>query len=257
MNKFRLLLLLICLSSSLFGKPLNQNQPPDKEFIEINKHIKLLESQVEKLNSKNDSLLKQQIIFKAKEDFYSCALSDQATKYSLITGSLIALLALISYATFKYELNKIQTDFKNELEKHTAGDKEIRDKHLLGIARAYVNGGNTNQIVKLHHEDKEQWLLAVYYNLFAAYNHFLASLEFKETNLAEKDRISKSELNLVTELLNEIIALIDKFSEDDKFTTEQTMNYKKWLDIMTKPGNDDLNDLLATIRTKLKEKTIA
>jgi len=51
--------------------------------------------------------------------------------------------------------------------------------------------------------------------------------------------------------------MISKISEDQKLLPEHSINFKKWMDKMIISGNDDHNDFLAAIRTKLKEKTTA
>jgi hypothetical protein len=235
----------------------NYSKEASIDSIRIYSRFNLLEKKIKSLGKINDSLLKQQIVYKAKEDYYACALSDQSSKYSLITGILLALLALISYATFKYELIKLEKSFKDEMSDHAIKDKKIIDKYLVGLARSYVNGGNSNEVVKLIHKDKNDWIGASYFNLFATYNHFLASQEFLISNAEDNERISISELKIVKELLNETSELLDKIEEDKFFTIDQCLSFKKWLDKISNSDDEDVKDLTAMIRTKMIKKTTA
>lgn len=219
--------------------------------------LKLLSlgNKINELEKKNDSLMTQHLIYKIKEDFYFTAISDQTTKYSLITGTLIALLALISYATFKYELKKLEEKFNLELKNHSNRDKEVLDNHHIGLARSYVNGGNSNQILKIILEERKDWIEASYYNLFAAYNHFLASCEFLSSSEDDKESIASSELKLVESILEETIDLISKIENEKKFSSEKSKRIKKWFDKITCSENDKLKYLIAKIRVQIIEKT--
>jgi len=214
-----------------------------------------LENRLNLLQSKNDSLNKQIIIYKVKEDFYACALSDQSTKYSLITGSLLALLALISYASFKYEINKIKKDFELKICKHVETDKKIIDKHNEGLARSYVNGGNSNQIVKESLENKNDLIGASYYNLFATYNHYLASKEFLNSNAEDNVRIAESEMKLVKNLLGETLDIIERLNSDNSYSHEQSLNFRKWLDKMAMSNDESIKDLIAKLRVNMVKRT--
>lgn len=245
-----LILLLLLLSGSAYLYSINT-----EDSISRSSTIDILEKKNYILKNTNDSLFNQQIIYKAKEDYYVCAISDQATKYSLITASLLVLLALISYATFKYELISLNKKIKEDINKHKREDEIVRENLLIGLARSYVNGGNCCQIIAMHYEENNEWLEAVYYNLFAAYNHYLASDEFLKIEGNENKRNSHNELELASRFLRAIDSLIKNISEEKQFTISQASDYRKWLDSIATLKDPEMKDLVARIRTKLVDRT--
>ena len=131
MNKQLTLIFILIFSLSVFSQKNNQikkyniNDKIDSlNRSELNQNLK-----IEKLNKlvnfKTDSLEKELLYFKVKEDYYSTALSDQANRFTLIISGILALLALLSFGLFKNEVSKIRLETDKKLSKHK---KEIKNE---------------------------------------------------------------------------------------------------------------------------------
>lgn len=79
----------------------------------IESKMSIEQSQSQKLDSINRNLKEQLIIYKAKEDYFAAALSDQSNRFILIVTILLALLGLFSFSWYSVEKKKINRKFKS------------------------------------------------------------------------------------------------------------------------------------------------
>jgi len=61
----------------------------------------------DRLTKTNDSLQRELLYYKAKDDYYSTALSDQSTRFATIVGAIIGLAALFGFGWFQRLVTKI------------------------------------------------------------------------------------------------------------------------------------------------------
>ncbi len=221
------------------------------DSMRIDSSFKAIEQKLTSIERINDSLSKETFFYKVKEDYYSEALSNQTTMYGVMTASLLAILSIISFVTFKYELRNLKRTLEEKINKHVENDKKQLGKYQIGLARSYVNGGNVNQIVKIQYENNNELHGAAYYNLFAAYNHFLAAKEFLDSDASDKIRISTSELALVKKILIETQSIVAKLNKEDVFAKSMAINYMFWMDEMSKSEDEELKNLVASVRVNL------
>jgi hypothetical protein len=131
----------------------------------------LLKNPKETINFKSDSLEKELLFYKVKEDFYTAALSDQANRFTLIITGILALFAVISFGAFKYEVLKIreETDFKLKKNK-----KEIENyKKQLSETNIELTGAKANLSTSIakYFEKENDHVSAFFYYLSAAKSH--------------------------------------------------------------------------------------
>ena len=102
MNKLILIILLLFSSITLYCSPKNLD-------IELRDKIHKIETSQMKLNKTNDSLSKELLYYKVKEDYYVTALGAETTRFALIISGLLAIIAIASGLVFwKYIPNKIK-----------------------------------------------------------------------------------------------------------------------------------------------------
>lgn len=85
--------------------------------IELNSLSLELSEQNKKLVEQNNKLEEQLLLYTTKEDFYSAAITDQATRFSLIVAALITILGLASFTWFRSEWHKVDKKIRKFKEK--------------------------------------------------------------------------------------------------------------------------------------------
>jgi|GEM_PF-2623542 len=258
MKTTTIIIILLSISFLTFSQNLGKNKITNlnnTNHLNINKisHDSLLEKSKVLMNFKSDSLEKELLYYKVKEDFYTAALSDQANRFTLIITGILALFAIISFGAFKYEVLKIreETDFK--LSKHK---KEIKKyKKLLTETNNDLKGakGNLSTSIALHFEKEKNYFSAFYYYLLAAKSHGEHNENIKKTDDADstEDNIyttCKTNLNLAMDNLKKITSDRDKESLEEKST-----KIKKIMSDVSNLDNDEVKTLIAIIRAKFSE----
>jgi hypothetical protein len=269
-NKILLGLLLAIATCSLFAQ--NKSQLEIKTLqaqidssivtnIRNEKKISEIESFIDKtvsfnkfLKKENDSLNKLVIHYRVKEDYYSTALGEQSSRFSLIIAGLLGFLALVSFGTFRFELNRIikKTDEQlniqtKEFESHKANVLEI-EKNLA------TTSGNNFSTIALDCERKEEWVYALVYHICSSREHFYASeiKNNKEIKEEEKSEVFK----YVIANLNRAIFCLNKIKLDDSMkdiVIKQKDELKKDLKKIDKLDFDEVQDVISEIRVGIRD----
>lgn len=173
----------------------------------------LLKEKKETFDFKSDSLEKELLFYKVKEDFYTAALSDQANRFTLIITGILALFTIISFGAFKYEVLKIREETDLKLKKHK---KEIKDyKKQLSETNIELTGAKANLSTSIakYFEKENDHVSAFYFYLSAAKSHG----ERKWTDAIDSEESAKesfgvclTNLDLAVNCLNNITTVKEK-----------------------------------------------
>ena len=252
MNKLILFLILI-ISISVFSQNNNNlNKQSIKEKIDSLSLSKSKQNlKIEKLNnlinSKNDSLEKELLYFKVKEDYYSTALSNQANRFTLIISGILALLALLSFGLFKIEISKIRQETNKKLSKHK---KEIKKyKKQLSETNTDLKGakGNLYTAIAKHFEKENNFVNAFFYYLTAAKNHgHLPNKNLTQDKKSEKDySVCQSNINLAMDSLKKI-----KSDDDIESLKLKLESSQKIMDFITNIESEKVKNKIAEVRVE-------
>lgn len=206
------------------------------------------------LNQKNsiDSLKRELLFFKVKEDYYAEALSDQSTRFSLIAGSIIGLFTLISFAGFKIEVAQLKKDYKKQI--------QLFKDQLLTYQSKTRDHDNSMQSAS----GRIFTLIAESYNKAdlpdIAFDYYLYSTKAHSSSaklLIDDNKGDDGQQSLLTAKANMELALesLKKIPKALLYQTELEKNYEKTmitLNIISKVDHQELVDLCAECRITIK-----
>lgn len=189
------------------------------------------------------------------EDFFASALDEQANRFALILTGLLGIGALITFAGFRQEVRRVETDIKAALSQHEelSASMERRESGMEIFTRR--TAGNTYAAFAGHYLSQRQPWMAVVPHLLAA-GHFYAyySLSPKERDSAApsvNDRhAGRSNLKLTLRSLNSIPA--EKRTLAAQRLQQDRQRIEEALGLLRQYGDEHADDLLADIRVSLR-----
>lgn len=250
MKKITLLFILLSLVS------FSQNKSSDDELILINEKIdslKLSKNNIEKgilalkeiTNKRSDSLEKELLFYRTKEDYYSTALSDQGNRFTLIISGIMALFALISFGAFKYEVSLLRNETNYKLKKHKKEIKKYKDQLKNTNSELVAAKGNLNTSIAVHFEKEENYPQSFNFYLAAALNHAQSESKKDEKDTDEIFKVCIINLECALVNLNKIT------SDDDKDLLKTIIDLCKiTMDDISEFDDDKVKNLIAQIRLK-------
>lgn len=196
--------------------------------------IKILKTQIaignlnqNKLDSLNNDLRNQLIIYKAKEDYFAVALEDQSNRFALIITALLAFLGVISFSWYRIEKLKINrkfNSFNQEFEKLKKENEKLN-------SRLCATAGNAFSLIALKFREVKSFLFSFEYSIYAARENCKAEkqgdnndfkvvitilkLALGDFNEVRKDATLKDELAKIKDSLLEDIQLIQSVDNND------------------------------------------
>lgn len=252
MKKISLLIFLIFSISILSQNEIKTNK-------NITDNINSLETQYEKrikdldkyYKLKSDSLNKELLYFKVKEDFYSAALADQGNRFTLILSGILGLFALISFGVFKYEVSQISKKTKKKLNAQKKEFNKYKNELLETNTDLNSTKGNLFTSIAIYFQKEEEFVNAFHYFIVAAKSHGNITdkkkLETKlETSEEHNYDVCLSNLNLALENLKKI-----KLDEDKQELQKKIDKIKKVINIIYNFNNEEVKEVITQIRTNL------
>lgn len=201
-----------------------------------------------------DSLKSELLFYRVKEDYYATALSDQSTRFSLIVGAIVGLVALVSFAGFKNEVRKHKKDYERQLKKLKDKVIEYDLKILKHEYSLNIASGNIFTVISQGFEAQNNHFLAFQFYLASARSHSKAGIAAQGNKIKTKEEIEDTlkyaELNMekAVEILKKII-LNDNHKEEFK---ENSKMLFEDLDIIIGTKNEILIDYCANARVSMK-----
>ena len=219
----------------------------------------------------NDSLLKELLHYRMKEDYYATALNDQANRFYAMITFLLAIAGLFSYLGFRLERKKIvdkvkqQTDDLNnsvkilmnkEKEEFNEFKKYIQNLELT----LHLNAANLNISIAMDLEEKNNLHEAVRFNILGCKYNLKCTLNRIQLN--HNQGVIDNGIEIAIKNLQAATTLFDIIMKDGNL--KQTIIgmeeglYKDLDEIMTLnqkliPNNKKLTVLWAEIRLNISE----
>ncbi|MCK8492902.1 hypothetical protein M0L20_13625 [Spirosoma sp. RP8] len=250
MNRFILFTLLVILLNNI---GLSKN-PTDSLKIRMNN----IETIYQK---RTDSLQKELQFYKIKEDYYSDAMSDQANRFSLLVGGLLALAGLLSWGVIKYEV----VTLRKEVEEILTEQMSINDGLLLKNKDDYRRN-NFSMALILQTMMQSSILAEKRYNAFLESILIIDlltqvygktnSIEEKNNDLLRLKGISNLALANSRSIINNELSIIDKVMlHNQKKVILQLLN-----DSILKMDDpdilEDLHSIKANYKTTLEQNPV-
>jgi hypothetical protein len=258
-----------------FGISYSQTKIIKKNITESNLKIERLYQNIDSLkikikdqneintNSLNeiDTLNKDLLFYKVKEDFYAKAISEQSKRFAIIVSGILALFIFISFRSFKYgvskntentkktektkkQIQKIEKE-KKELQKIEQEFIDFKNKLLETSDKLYGGRGNLYTSVSMYFESKKNYHHAFEYQILAAKSHGIHS---ENNSLKDKDyRACIVNLNLSLEHLK-------KESINKEYLIKINSKTKETLDELNSLQSDKVKNLIAEIRILFNKK---
>lgn len=202
-------------------------------------------------NTLNDSLKRELIYYRAKEDYYVTALNEQSTRFTLIITSVLALFGLLSFGIYKLELNRIKKFTKKKIQAQKEEFVEHIDK-INGIdENLNLVMGNLNVSIAIYFAGEESYTKSIEFYLIGAKYLTKWKTSISKQEEKEEDKFDKVFINL-----KYAEDLIDKISsgniEKEEFK-EENKKMNNILDDFIVDSNPLLTNQIAEIRVKLNE----
>ncbi|AUC20620.1 hypothetical protein BTO15_00150 [Polaribacter sejongensis] len=229
----------------------------------LKEQINLLNKQVENINisntevknqitelvgsslEKNNSLEKELLFFKVKEDYYATALSEQANRFTLIISGILALFAIISFGAFKYEVSSIRKETSIKLNNHK---KEIKKyKTQLKQTNLDLKGAKANLSTSIakHSEKENDYSTAFQYYIIAAREHGQSSIG-RNKEIKNNDKSTEEIFNVCIINLNFALNSLQKMKPHQVEIKNEKI--RKIIDDIYLFENEDVKNLIAKIR---------
>ena len=229
--------------------------------------IKIKDQNLINTNSLNeiDTLNKDLLFYKVKEDYYATAISEQSTRFAIIVSGILALFIFISFRSFKYGVSKNTEKTKKQIQKTKQEKKQIqkieqekkelqkieqefidfKNKLLETSDKLYGSRGNLYTSVSMYFESKKNYHHAFEYQILAAKSHGIHS---ENNSLKDKEyRACIVNLNLSLEHLK-------KESINKEYLIKINSKTKETLDELNSLQSDKVKGLIAEIRILFNKK---
>lgn len=256
MRKLILLLLINTLTCQLgFSQNLIHGEDSTAYELKIKKLDSLFNETEKQYNQIVDSLKNDLAHYKAKEDYFAVALEDQSNQFALIVTGLLALLALLSYGGYKYELSRMKKAVKKQLAVQMVEFEEYKTKIKVLDSSLNTSAANTFVTVANNYAKEEIWNLALEFYLCAARDHASSAVLQMEldSNKMEIEKEKRYEFVLgslkpATEALNEI-----KTDDSYKEAVKNKIDFIiQQLDFLAGIDFEEAKDLVAELRIGIK-----
>ena len=233
----------------------NVSKADSTDLANIQKKINDLSKIIQNRTNLEDSLKRELNFYKMKEDFYTTALSDQGTRFSLIIAGILSLFGLVSWLTYKAELTKLKSEIQKSVGDIDDGFKNFKSNSLfhekdLKVASANVYAA-IGQLPSLTPAD------SLYYHLLAA-NSFWETYKLVKANaplLSDSKRTSYlstciSNLGYVAKVTTNLQG--DKLNAKNKIENNQA-EIAKCLDNLLDSKDHSVISLVIKIKADIQE----
>ena len=253
MKNFLLLITILTITINGYSQTRTLNIDSTDLELKIKKLDNLLKQTEIHFTQISDSLKTELIHYKAKEDYFSIALADQSNRFSLIITSLLALLALLSYGGYKFELSRMKNDVEKQLAEQMIEFKEYKTKIKSLDSGLKSSSANTFVTVANNYAKENQWNLAFEFYLCAARDHANSALLQMELNVdsKEKEEDKSKTFQFVLGNLNPAIEMLNNLKADNSFKKDIKNKIEfilEQLDDLNSVDFDEVKDLIAELR---------
>jgi hypothetical protein len=210
-----------------------------------------LKSSMINSNSLIDSLNKELIYYRVKEDYFSDALGDQSNRFALIVTGILALMALVSFGSIRYEMIRIKKGMGKQLSDQMQEFNDYKEKIKSIISSLNVSRANTFSLIAKLATDNKEWLPVLSFNLSAARDHSISAMIEIEA-MEKDDKLDKNEeFKFVINNLKKAIDALDEIKKVPTLKQGIKDHLKDFIDdinLIDKVDFNEVKDLVAEIR---------
>ena len=204
--------------------------------------VKKNEAKKNILHSKQsyESLNKELLYYRVKEDYYATALSNQADYFIFIITIILTLISLVSFGGFNYKINQLKKEYEIKSNKNKKIIKKAKRNFNKMKYEFYSTRGNLNILISSMFKEKSQYDNAFIYTLMAA----------KARVLNKKD-LNRNHTSAVSNLKNALNSLgkISSVDEKNNLLDHKKIIYKALKKISNSKGNE-ITSLVANVRVE-------
>ena len=143
------------------------DQKADSVFTVLNQRIEMELKQIDELKAYNKELKEELIMYKAKEDYFAAALSEQTGIFSLIVIGLLTLAGFGSLSWLRSEKRNIIAQF----DKFKSDFKRIEKKHEKTLLKLHITAGNSNTSIANNYRANKTYILAMRFSILSTVQH--------------------------------------------------------------------------------------
>ncbi|MGK0326546.1 MAG: hypothetical protein ACJA1D_001901, partial [Polaribacter sp.] len=209
--------------------------------------IKIKDQNLINTNSFNeiDTLNKDLLFYKVKEDYYATVISEQSTRFAIIVSGILALFIFISFKSFKYGVSKNTENTKKKIQKIEEEFIEFKDELSETSDKLHGGRGNLYTSVSMYFESKKNYHHAFEYQILAAKSHGIHS---------ENNSLKDKEYRVCIVNLNLSLGHLKKESINTEYLIKINGKTKETLDELNSLKSDKVKDLIAEIRILFNKK---
>lgn len=251
MKKILLFIGLIIMINYSWCNEVNTNNPSQK-----------IDSTYVKLNQRINKLEKEAEDYKIKEDYFSTILSDQSSRFNLITAAILALFGGLSFGIFKYEIYNIKQKYEKQLKKHEKKEAKYIIKISETIITNYKTTGNTYRLIADTFNLKKLYVNEFDYAISSATSHMKALDAYKtlEHNI-EKEKLETYIRKSRKVVIKNIKQALDCFNTEiknnsdfkEKFSQETIDRIYENNDILANTDEKEIQILAAKLRIEFHD----
>lgn len=170
----------------------------------LNQKLNRIESLSTGLHHAQDSLQRELLYYKVKEDYYTEALSDQSARFGVIITIALGLTAFLSFAGFKKEVTRLKAESDKKIFE-LKSDVDASNRQLMVFeVDLRIALGNSYALIAAFEAEREHIIPAFQHYLNAAREH--AYVTTCRTNLGHEEnyKVCESNLSYALKYLQEI-----------------------------------------------------
>jgi hypothetical protein len=202
----------------------------------------------EELAARVDSLSGVVLRHDIGTEFFDSALDEQVNRFALIVGALLALVGLLGYGGFRYEVDRVRRETREEIARYEKKHEDIENKMNNAMMRMALIHGNTLRLISDISVTQGRLGPAFEYALGSAASHH----ERYRMN-TQKNQKSLTVANANLKTAKKLLARLDLSGRDGSYLQKNVNGLKRSLDELGRSENEETIQETAAMRIQLRK----
>lgn len=242
------------------------SQNSNKDSVELNLQLKILNYKLEHIKELNDSLVEynQKLIeenyddknrimeYEVKDDFFNNAFAEQTYRFTFLILFITLILIVIVFYSYNFQTKRLNEKFGTQIISQKSAFIELQNRIENLEFNMDISLGNISGLLSEFHYKNANPFLGIKYSLIAARYIYLATQIKSKKDKENKYKWTNATLvllNLANDNLNKIDT--ENQSYKDAFRL-QLDDFMEQLNELSKSKNEEINDISSTIKLKIK-----
>jgi phosphopantetheinyl transferase (holo-ACP synthase) len=197
--------------------------------------------------------------YQAREDYLSVALEDQASRFSLIVGSLLALVTLITFTGFYAKVHVLKKKYTKKTDRLNKEFSKYKSEMNTQNILSSISNGNINTLAADNYKRSSELFMSFEYFLAAARHHSRAIVLIKEDKDDDEQYLEntcKYARICMNSSLKSLQLILDDESKLKKYESElkeSNSRIDKDLEAIFMTKDKELIELSSLCRVKINE----